>query len=116
MTRREPQSSLVTLCINPEEHWTLHHVLLDRIDHEAAADTGGDDPPQIEVYQAFETLEDGETVFTVDQLKAIRSVLAEYHHSTTWWEIERPRLEELLHRITDRLERLEQEQQTSCVK
>ena len=30
--------------------------------------------------------------------------MPKYHHSSTWWEIERPRLEQLLHRATQLIE------------
>ena len=98
----------VTLSLTPEQHWTLHHVLLDRIDQES---TGGvtvnTNPPAVEVFHAFEVLEDGNARFTLAQLKAIREVLAEYHHSPTWWEVERPQLEQLLHRVTHKITQLE---------
>ena len=104
MPKRLPQPPSFTLPLEREEHWTLHHVLLDRIDRETTANTGESDPPSIEVFQAFETLDSGDTSFTIAQLKAIQNVLAEYHHSPTWWEIERPRLEQLLHRATQLIE------------
>ena len=91
----------VTLSLPHEEHWTLHHVLLDRIEQEStAADPSEVDPPPVEVFQAFETLDAGETTFTIAQLTAMQTVLAEYHHAPTWWEVERAQLEQLLHRVT----------------
>ena len=96
----------VTLSLAPEAHWTLHHVLLDRIDQESTV-TPDAEPPPLEVFQAFEMLESGKTRFTLPQLKAIRKVLAEYHHSPTWWEVERPQLERLLHRVTQHIEQLQ---------
>ena len=100
---QHPES--LTLSLPPEEHWTLHHVLLHRIEQELTAeDPLKVDPPPVEVFQAFDTLDSGGTRFTVAQLEAIQTVLGEYHHSATWWKIERPRLEQLLHRITELLE------------
>ena len=99
--------SSATLSLTPEQHWTLHHVLLDRIDKESATVTAGADPPPVEVFQAFETLESGKARFTLAQLTAIGEVLAEYHHSPTWWEVERPQLEQLLHYVTHHIEQLE---------
>jgi hypothetical protein len=96
-----------TLSLTPEQHWTLHHVLLDRIDQESTAVTADADPPAVEVFHAFEVLESGNARFTLAQLTAIREVLAEYHHSPTWWEVERPQLEQLLHRVTHQIEQLE---------
>lgn len=95
----------VTLSLSPEEHWTLHHVLLDRIEQEeAAAEPTGIEPPAVEVFQAFETLDAGETSFTIAQLDGIQTVLAKYHHSTSWWKLERTRIEQLLHHVTDLLD------------
>ena len=96
-----------TLSLTPEQHWTLHHVLLDRIDQESTEATVDTGPPSVEVFHAFEMLESGNAQFTLAQLTAIREVLAEYHHSPTWWEVERPQLEQLLHRVTHHIEQLE---------
>ena len=87
------------------EPWTLHHVLLDRLTDETATAAGPVDHRQLR--EAFETLDDGGDEYTREQLRAIQSVLAAYHHSPTWWEIERPRLEGLLHRVSGALERTE---------
>jgi hypothetical protein len=95
---RSPRS--ITLPLPPDEHWTLHHVLLHRIDRETTADdTTVVNPPPLEVFHAFETLDAGSTQFSIAQLEAIQAVLAEYHHSTVWWEGERSQLEQLLHRV-----------------
>ena len=99
-TRRQPRT--VTLSPSLEEQWTLHHVLLDRIDREAEEPASVDSPP-VEAYRAFERLDVGKTSFTVAQLEATRAILAEYHHDPEW-ERDRPRLERLLRRISDRLE------------
>lgn len=95
-----PHSRSDTLSLPREEQWTLHHVLLDRIEQEATAkDPASIDSPPVEVFQAFETLDTGETSFTIPQLTAIQTILAEYHHSPTRWEIERPQIEQLLHHV-----------------
>ena len=105
MPDKSEQPPAITLSLPPEEHWTLHHVLLDRIDQETTVgDTAEVDPPPAEVFRAFETLDAGETSFTIAQLKAIRDVLAEYHHSPTWWETERPQFEQLLQRTAQLIE------------
>ncbi|WP_458188160.1 DUF7853 family protein [Haladaptatus sp. NG-WS-4] len=105
MPTRPLSSSSFTLTLPSDEHWTLHHVLLHRIERELTVDDGTEvDPPPLEIYRSFETLDAGDTRFTIAQLEAIQDVLAEYHHSTTWWEIERSRLERLLHRIARVLE------------
>jgi hypothetical protein len=59
-----------------------------------------DEPLPAEVFQAFETLDAGKTTFTLAQLKTIQAVLEQYHYATTWWELERARIEQLLHRVT----------------
>jgi hypothetical protein len=98
------EPSTVALSLEPESHWTLHHVLLHRLEREARADDpSGIEPPPLPVFEAFETLDAGETRFTMAELEAVQTVLAEYHHSTTWWELERPRLEQLLRQVTERL-------------
>jgi hypothetical protein len=76
-------------------------VLLDRIEQEATEEAAlSVEAPPIEVFQAFERLDAGETSFTIAQLEAIQTVLMEYHHATTWWELERAEIERLLHRVT----------------
>lgn len=96
-----------TLSLTSEQHWTLHHVLLDRIDEEPTDATTDADPFLFEVFHAFEVLESGNARFTLAQLTTIQEVLAEYHHSSTWWEVERPQIEQLLHRVTQHIEQLE---------
>lgn len=94
-----------TLSLPPEELWTLHHVLLHRIEQEqTASDTTGIEPPPLEVFQAFDALDGGESRFTAAQLEAIRDVLATHHPSSDCWEIERPRVERLLQRVSTVLE------------
>lgn len=80
------------------EQWTLHHILLHRLER-GFADSDRESPP-IEVFHAFTTLDAGEFSFTDAELRAIVSVLAEYHHSTDWWVCERSRIESLLRHIT----------------
>lgn len=104
MSATPHETRSVTLSLSLEEHWTLHHVLLDRIEQEKkAAESTGVEPPPVEVFQAFETLDAGETSLTIPQLNAIQTVLATYHHSTTRWEHERARIEQLLHHVTNLL-------------
>lgn len=92
----------VTLSLSAEEQWTLHHILLDHVDAESTvSDSARTDPPTVEAVRAFEALDAGETEFTIAQLEAVRSILAEYHHSSTWWAVERPRIERLLHRVSE---------------
>ncbi|WP_336364946.1 DUF7853 family protein [Halalkalicoccus salilacus] len=80
------------------EHWTLHHVLFHRIEREVAEPDI--EPPSVAVFRAFASLDVGETAFTETELEAIQSVLAEYHYSTDWWEVERAQLETLLYEVT----------------
>ena len=104
-TPHDPGS--VTLSLPPAEQWTLHHVLLDRIEQEVSAeDATSVEPPSAEVYQAFETLNAGGTSVTIAQLKAMQTLLAEYHHAPSW-EHDRPRLEQILHRIAEAIEQHE---------
>lgn len=106
MSSNPVQAQSVTLSLPAEEQWTLHHVLLDRIEAEPTApEPSTIDPPPVEVFQAFETLDAGETAFTLAELNGMQTVLAEYHHSSTWWELERAQIEQLLHRISTAIER-----------
>ena len=101
---RSSQSQSIALYLPPEEHWTLHHVLLHHIDREATAEDPVVDPPPLEIFQAFETLDAGRVTFSISQLEAMQAVLAEYHHSTNWWQSERSQLEHLLHDIATKLD------------
>lgn len=98
----------VKLALPPEEAWELHHVLLNRIEQEAASDDPTSvEPPSIEVFQAFDTLDTGEARFTFSQLDAIQSVLTEYQESATLENVERSRLAQLQTRISNLLDQNE---------
>lgn len=99
---RSPQP--ITLELPSDEQWTLHHILLHRIEREGRTDDATVvDPPPLEIYQAFDIVDAGESQFSVVQLEAIQDILAEYHHAATW-EIERIQVESILHRIATALE------------
>lgn len=98
MTTESQPSRSVTLSLTREERWTLHHVLLHRI--ERTETTSETEPPPPEVFQAFEVLDAGDTRFTTAQLEAMQDVLAAYQRRTDWWETERARVERLLCRVT----------------
>lgn len=103
-TPHHPYSATLSLSLSPAEQWTLHHVLLDRIEQEAtAAEPSEATPPPVEVFTAFETLNSGGTGFTIAQLEAIQPILAEYHPSPTW-EADRARIEQLLQRVTEQID------------
>jgi hypothetical protein len=109
MSKHDPGGSVETLSLSREDEWTLHHVLLDRLGF--GRDTGppslGSDPAgdDSELRRAFEKTDTGGNDYTLAELKAMQRVLAAYHHSTTWWEVERPRLERLLHVVSTAIER-----------
>lgn len=95
----QPPRSL-ELGVSQAELWTLHHVLLDRIEAEWIAEKPGTvDPPSIEVFRAFETLDHGGRCFSIAELEAMQSVLAIYYHGERW-ETDHPRIEEFLHEIS----------------
>lgn len=101
-TPHHPRS--VTLSLSPAEQWTLHHVLLDRIEQEATvAEPSEATPPPIEVFTPLETLDAGDTSFTIAQLEAIQLLLAEYHYSPAW-ELDRARIGQLLRRVTAQID------------
>lgn len=94
-----------TLDASLEDQWTLHHVLLDRLEREAAAEGPSPLPPQLaEVARAFETLDAGDRHFTVPQLEAIRALLAEYLSSPAW-EDDNESIERLHETVGDLLDR-----------
>jgi hypothetical protein len=101
MSSRSRSIRSTTLSLSLEDRWTLHHVLLHRIEQEATAPNATDvDSPPLEVFQAFDTVNDGTLRFTDAQLEAIQAVLAEYQRATNWWELERAQIETLLERVT----------------
>lgn len=103
-SRSRPHRS-TTLSLSHDERWTLHHVLLHRIEQEeTAADPTDVDSPPLELFQAFETIDGGAARFTDPQLEAIQTTLASYQRSTDWWELERGTLESLLEHVTSALE------------
>lgn len=88
-----------SLSLSPAEQWTLHHVLLRRIDQESVNPT--EEPPPIEVFRAFAALDAGDLSFTDAELEAIQSVLADYYHDTDWWSVDRPRVKFLLQHVSE---------------
>lgn len=97
-TSFHPRSA--TLVVSREDQWTLHHVLLHRLEREAAAEAPTPLSPQLaEVVRAFETFDGGGRRFTVPQLEAICSLLAEYTGSAAW-EADREGLRRLHDELT----------------
>lgn len=95
---------LVPLELTRAECWTLHHVLLERLDAElTATDPTAIEPPPLAVYRAFDTLETDGPCFTVTELTALTDVLARAHAQPAW-AAERDRLEQLLQTCTRALE------------
>lgn len=103
MSAQSRSSRPITLSLPREGRWTLHHVLLHRIEREEESPTTTE-PPSLELFQAFETLDNGGTSFTGAQLEAIRDVLAVYRLSTDWGEAERVQLERLSNHVSAALE------------
>jgi hypothetical protein len=94
-----------TLDASLEDQWTLHHMLQDRLEREAAAEGPSPLPPQLaEVARAFEALDTGDRRFTVPQLEAIRALLAEYRSSPAW-EDDRESIERLHDEFGEMLDR-----------
>ncbi|MDS0474425.1 hypothetical protein [Natrinema sp. 1APR25-10V2] len=99
-----PAHRTIALPLSPDDLWALHHVLLERIEAElTATDASTVDPPPLAVYQAFETLEDGETRFTITQLEAIVDTLR-HDSDCPPWCFDCARLAEVRHAITRTIE------------
>ena len=108
-----------TLSLSRAEQWTLHHVLADCIDSQHAdgamvsMDETTASTDQATLRRAFETIDEGETTFTRAELERLQTVLARYHHRTSWWMVERPRIEGLLNCISTALEEARGETRTA---
>ncbi|WP_152040808.1 DUF7853 family protein [Salinigranum salinum] len=103
MVERHPPAPVESLVLSREQRWTLHHVLLDWLGRETAATSDHGSAATSEIERAFAELDAGGCEFTHAELQAVQDVLASYHHSPTWWEVERSRLEGLLHEVSARL-------------
>lgn len=102
MSASSSDGEAATVSLSPTEQWTLHHLLLHQL--EQAATESGDTEEMSEVLlDAFETIDRGEQQFTHAELQAVQSVLAQYHHSTSWWELERSQIERVLHQVAEAL-------------
>lgn len=100
MPEERPPVSVESLSLSHEEAWTLHDVLHT---HLQRTGTGEGEVPTGPAREAFERLDDGTRRFEPAHLEAIQRVLARAHH-TRRWEVERPRLEALLHRVAGALD------------
>ena len=74
-----PANVKTSLPLSRAEQWTLHHVLLHRIERESS--NQGEEPPPMTVFCAFETLDAGETAFTDVELEAIHPRCGPSRHS-----------------------------------
>jgi hypothetical protein len=93
-----------SLSLTHEEAWTLHDVLRTHLRREHESENeGGTGKLTGSAREAFERLDDGTRRFESTQLEAIQRVLARAHH-TRRWEVERPQLEALLHRVAGALD------------
>lgn len=101
----EPRTSpTVSLELTRTQEWTLHHVLLDRIEEGDEQSTGTASIPSLAIYRAFDRLDVGYQRFTMDELEEMQTLLGEYQRSTSWWEAERGEIEEVLQRIAVRID------------
>ncbi|AUV83718.1 hypothetical protein C2R22_20420 [Salinigranum rubrum] len=100
MPEERPSPAVERLSLSREEQWTLHDVLRDHLE---AGDERSEDADATDCRAAFERLDDGRLRFTRAQLETMRRTLARAHHRRRW-EVERPQLEGLLHRISRALE------------
>jgi hypothetical protein len=99
-----PPVSVESLSLTHEEAWTLHDVLHTHLQRTGTGGGEGEsEVPTGSAREAFERLDDGTRRFEPAHLEAIQRVLARAHH-TRRWEVERPRLEALLHRVAGALD------------
>lgn len=92
-----------SLSFSHEEAWTLHDVLRRRLDRDTRGERE-DGQVNDRLRAAFERLDGGGRRFTHPQLDAMQRALSRAHHRRQW-EVERPQLEALLHRVTRALDR-----------
>lgn len=86
------------LNLSPEEQWTLHATLLDRIEKEAT-DPDSSDPPPLSVYKVFEKLENESTRFTSHERKSISLVLEDALDDDDLPERDRTAMERMIGRL-----------------
>ena len=79
MNNRQTEKRQLTFSLSRDEAWTVHHVVLDRIEAEATATDR--EPPSIDVFRVFEKLENGTAQFTRTELQALRFELDSYRAS-----------------------------------
>lgn len=94
------RSRSFTLWLPFEHQWTLHHLLLDRIQGGTEGGRQTEGPHQVDVYEAFEILDGGDLRFTVDQVEAMQRVLRTSRHSVTSGQGQRDRIDQLLDRLS----------------
>lgn len=99
-----PDDTPVQLPLAPDELWTLHHVLLDRLESERRSPTTVE-PPPIEVFDAFEKIEAGESDFTAREVRFVRAELRRYVAGPAGPPPDRAVAERVIDRITTALAR-----------
>lgn len=92
------------LPLSPPQQWTLHHILLDRIELERRSPATVE-PPPLPVFTAFEKIESGDSWFMPDELRSMRAELRWYLRRNVHGPPDRATVERLIDLITDVLER-----------
>lgn len=85
----------------PDELWTLHATLLDRIEAESQ-DPDDSNPPPVTIYRIFEKLETDDHVFTGHERGQIEAVVEDALEREDVPERDRRAMERILGRLTVR--------------
>ncbi len=91
----------VTLTLQREDLWTLHHVLLERLEAEQTSpEPGAIDPPPLAVCRVFDTLEAGRTRVRIADLETVTKVLR-HDGACPPWCLDCDRLAALCNQLTE---------------
>ena len=102
MDNKQTAPRQLTFALSRDEAWTVHHVVLDRI--EAETTSADREPPSIDVYRVFDKLEAGTERFTRSELKAMRVELESSRETDGPTDRDEARLAALVERLGQRLD------------
>lgn len=97
MDNAQTEPEPIPFDLSRNEEWTIHHVILDRIEAEWRSEGGN--PPPITVYRVFDKVEAGTERFKPTELRSLREELASYRESGDVPERDARSVDELLERL-----------------